>query len=469
MSNIFPTIEKSLILVLSIMSLIISLFVGEWAIDNADMILYYFSITVSLTISIGLVYSFFRYGPDYVIWINRKRKEREAISLERKQLQENFKIQLRVAEIMITQMKKNYIYAKSIGDMSKEIKLAAIPVSVMKYQDSLPIPSEFRKNNLSEKLVAYQPGDMVRLFIYGPSGSGKSSLLHHIVDKFNGNVIFCTPHEFVDQTSYPYSNKEVITISLDNGGYDNAHLETIKLINKYADLITSRLERLNQRHSPMLLIIDEWMSLVKFDRTYNGKNSILDNLFKICTQARKVNMGIILSAHSDRVELSGFKNAKDLLDGFVRVNLIYNKNTQDRYCEVIYQGEENNPDIYNLPLPHPIILSNENYQRSLPESRTLPIIEELNSLPSPIEDQPIKSSTGKDIARYFYEVFIVTQNDSDFVPYSDIEANFRNWCRSRDLEPSLPLLQTKLRERYTPTKRLVAGKQFRGYKGLKFE
>lgn len=159
------------------------------------------------------------------------------------------------------------------------------------------------------------------ILIHGPKGSGKTTVLHHLVYRrlyqLNHEVVVIDPH----RTPTKWYDADVV-----GGGRD---YETIfEALNGYEEMMDARYDELNDGlveegdHPHLTLIIDEYRSIVKAQqKALYKKRYNLDSIPALLTEGRKVNMWIALVSHSKSVKSLGLEGEGDLREGFVFLHL----------------------------------------------------------------------------------------------------------------------------------------------------
>ncbi len=146
------------------------------------------------------------------------------------------------------------------------------------------------------------------LLVVGSRGSGKTSLLQHLVAQRRGIVL--DPHA----TPGKWGDVRVIGAG---GKYQDIDLVLTWLVQS----MRGRIQQLGDgtvaegEHPIMPITIDEWRAI---KRNVPGAEERIADLL---TEARKVNMDIILSSPTERVKGLGFEGEGDLKEGFDIVRL----------------------------------------------------------------------------------------------------------------------------------------------------
>lgn len=153
------------------------------------------------------------------------------------------------------------------------------------------------------------------LLIYGSTGSGKSTYaeyaLHQIQQALpNAQYIIINPHHRKGQWGLE---------TCIGGGRDYAHIEKV---------MGTLLQRMEQRYKiyyedctatfdDLFIIIDELPAI-----TTNTTKGVVGNTLKqLSSEARKVNMWLIVLSQSKLVKQLGFDRASDMLDNFVSIQV----------------------------------------------------------------------------------------------------------------------------------------------------
>lgn len=177
------------------------------------------------------------------------------------------------------------------------------------------------------------------LIIAGGRGSGKTELLKHLVGQRGGLVI--DPH------ASPTKWGDVRVVGA-GGRYDQ-----IDLVLEWLVLtMRSRLHQIGTGevaegdHKPLPVFVDEWRAIRK------NLPSAPDKLGDLLTEARKVNIDLVVASPSAQVKTLGFEGEGDLREGFDIVQL--NRRTRTATVDM-GEGPEPYalPPIYQRPPPKP--------------------------------------------------------------------------------------------------------------------
>ena len=139
--------------------------------------------------------------------------------------------------------------------------------------------------------------------VVGPRGTGKTSLLQHVISKARCRVIVCDPKL---QVAGKWPGAEVVG---PGGNYE---------------AIADKLSEIRQRMEHggygerLLVIVDEYWISIK-DKAVG--ESIATDAFRIITLGREPQIDIILGTHSERVRGMGIDGEGDLRDAFDVVRL----------------------------------------------------------------------------------------------------------------------------------------------------
>lgn len=131
--------------------------------------------------------------------------------------------------------------------------------------------------------------EFIHLLVVGPSGSGKSTVLCHLIDNEPGNtaVVVLDPHSRFN--IWPARADKVIG---DGRNYEAIDQELVNLIAQ----MNRRYNGLESTSQRILVVCDEWLNIV--DHCPNGTGFFNT----IGSEARKVNMSLVLSSISSTVD-----------------------------------------------------------------------------------------------------------------------------------------------------------------------
>lgn len=151
--------------------------------------------------------------------------------------------------------------------------------------------------------------DMERGLVVGPPGSGKTTVMQHIVDQRPGDIIVIDPHD--DQSTWPAAAQVV------GGGQDYRAIEST--LAQVADLIRGRYRQRStgeiSEFSPVTLVLDEWFEV------FEELNQASGYVKRILTGGRKVSTAVLIGSHSERVGPLGIKGAGDLKNAYTIIRL----------------------------------------------------------------------------------------------------------------------------------------------------
>jgi hypothetical protein len=165
--------------------------------------------------------------------------------------------------------------------------------------------------------------------LYGPQGTGKTSLLCHALESRRGEQVYVIdPHGY--EGKYPHG--QMLGAGRDYKEIDSALTMLVReLDRRYSEYAGQDFERLS-------VFIDELTLLNK--HCHNFK----DFMPVMLTESRKVGIRIVFCVHSDRAEILGLKGSYDLADGMTKIAL-HNDNG-NRFAEIAGQT-------YALPGAYP--------------------------------------------------------------------------------------------------------------------
>jgi len=154
--------------------------------------------------------------------------------------------------------------------------------------------------------------DMERALIVGGSGSGKTTVLQHMIGQREGQTIVIDPHD--DGVTWPDHCQVVAGAQ----NYQEAEQAILWVVEEIQRRYTERHDRGTQPDGfeMLTLVIDEWRELVLF-----GGKELPEGMKKALTAGRKVRMCLILAGHSERVRALGIREEGDLIGGFSVIRL----------------------------------------------------------------------------------------------------------------------------------------------------
>lgn len=148
-----------------------------------------------------------------------------------------------------------------------------------------------------------------RALVIGSPGSGKTTVLQHIISQRPGDVIVIDPHD--DKNTWP-ANAQILGGGQDYDEIERALMALVEEIRKrYQERATGR----SLEFEPLTIIVDEWREI-----TQNTQNAA-GNIKTVLTGGRKVKTACIVASHSERARPLGLEGEADLKDGFVIVRL----------------------------------------------------------------------------------------------------------------------------------------------------
>lgn len=150
--------------------------------------------------------------------------------------------------------------------------------------------------------------DLERGLVVGPPGSGKTTILQHIIDTRPGDVVVIDPHD--DQHTWPETAQVV------GGGQDYPAIESA--LAQMADLVRDRYQQRSAGQAqfpPVILILDEWYEI------FQELPGAATYVKKILTGGRKVSSGVLIGSHSERVGPLGIRGEGDLKASYTVIRL----------------------------------------------------------------------------------------------------------------------------------------------------
>lgn len=151
-----------------------------------------------------------------------------------------------------------------------------------------------------------------RCLIVGPSDSGKTTLLQHIITRrlSSSKVVVIDPHAYPGK----WAGCKVIGIGRNYAEIDDALQSLIQLMTqRYQEI--GRGEVKEETHPRITVVIDEWRAIV-----FNVK-AAAQAIATLLTESRKAAFSVFVGTHSERVKALGIEGEGDLKDGFVIIRL----------------------------------------------------------------------------------------------------------------------------------------------------
>jgi Cdc6-like AAA superfamily ATPase len=152
------------------------------------------------------------------------------------------------------------------------------------------------------------------LIIYGGTGSGKSTYIEYALYKIKkssqtAQFIIINPHHRRGQ----WGLENVI-----GGGrnYEEIPNEINNIINLMNKRYQEYYENINATFNDVFVVIDELPAIIT-----NTNKTVSNNLKQLSSEARKVNIWLIILSQSVLVKQLGFERASDMLDNFVFVSV----------------------------------------------------------------------------------------------------------------------------------------------------
>lgn len=188
-----------------------------------------------------------------------------------------------------------------------------------------------------------------RAVIAGPSGTGKTTLLQHLVSeraRFS-QVILIDPH----------GQKPKYGSLVDSIGCGMRYDEIDEALRAIDFLMVQRYEEIaggadHRSHPNVTLIIDELMAIVDDKQRGEAGREAATVIKRLATQARKAAIDVFLIAHSLLVGQTGLKGASDLMGNFTVVELHKDlDNTRSCYLHLARPGGKK--DLIECALPGP--------------------------------------------------------------------------------------------------------------------
>lgn len=188
-----------------------------------------------------------------------------------------------------------------------------------------------------------------RAVIAGPSGTGKTTLLQHLVSeraRFS-KIILLDPH---GQRPKYGSLVDSVGCGMRFDEIDEA-LRSIDflMVQRYQDIAAGADHR---SHSNVTLIIDELMAIVDDKQRGEAAKEAATVIKRLATQARKSSIDVFLIAHSLLVGQTGLKGASDLLANFTVVEL-HQDLDHTRSCYLHVRKPAGRKELIECGLPGP--------------------------------------------------------------------------------------------------------------------
>lgn len=218
------------------------------------------------------------------------------------------------------------------------------------------------------------------ILVHGPKGSGKTTVLLHVIrDRLmRGHEV-----RVFDPHSAP--NKWLGAQAIGGGRkyeiIEGGLLEVVRLMTQRYDEIASG-EVVEGDHPYLTVLIDEYRSIVM------NTDEVKEAIKTLLTEARKVNIHIVVVSHSKRVKALGFKGEGDLIEGLCQVHLTKDEN-RVRRCEVVFNFEKP----IEMALPGPFRRDSQYRTSSIPTSQqadTKPI-----PTPKAADTKPVSANTSQ--------------------------------------------------------------------------
>lgn len=167
-----------------------------------------------------------------------------------------------------------------------------------------------------------------RLLIVGASDAGKTTLVQHVLGQ-RENVLVVDPHA----TRGKWGEARVI-------GAGRNYEAIGRTLDGLVGMMDRRYQELDRgdvaegEHPRCTVVVDEWRAI-----TRNVKDAG-ERLSTLLTEARKVNMDLIVATHSANVKALGIEGEGDLRDGFTVVRI---KREGEQRVATIEQGDKPRP------------------------------------------------------------------------------------------------------------------------------
>lgn len=175
-------------------------------------------------------------------------------------------------------------------------------------------------------LINDHPDKYPVLFIYGPQGTGKTTILRAILHHRGGKVVLFAvkPDDAWEFDHYSIG---------DDGTFDETRQAMVAMLQHVKQRIADH--RQGVKHDPVTVVIDDAMALRM------NTQAEYDEMVKfIATVGRSYRVRLIVIMHSDRGVVAGFKGQADMLDGFIKLQLSINERTEQRSAVLRRQTSE---------------------------------------------------------------------------------------------------------------------------------
>lgn len=155
-----------------------------------------------------------------------------------------------------------------------------------------------------------------RVLIVGPSDAGKTTLLHHIMQRRyqQSKVVVIDPH--ASPHKWAGHSHKVFGVGRNYEEVEWGLRELIKLMLKRYEDIGKGLAQ-EESHPRLSIFIDEWRAI-----TMNLGGNAADTIKTLLTESRKAAFSVFLATHSERAKPLGLAGEYDLKDGFAVVRLV---------------------------------------------------------------------------------------------------------------------------------------------------